>query len=111
MSTITDLTDENFESELAGAELAIVDFYAGWCGPCRMFAPKFKRLAKKYTQVRFFKLNGEEAPNARKTVTIDTLPYFAAYKNGELLGGFSTQKEDKFVEFFEGHFGPAPEEA
>lgn len=107
MSTVTDLNDDTFEAEIAQSDLAIVDFYAGWCGPCRMFAPKFKRLAKTYTHVRFFKLDGEQSPNARKTVQIDTLPYFAAYKNGELVGGISTQKEDKFVEFVEAHFGPA----
>lgn len=108
MSTVSDLTDENFETALAEADLAVVDFYAGWCGPCRMFAPKFKRLAKTYTHISFFKLNGEQAPNARKTVQIDNLPYFGVYKNGELIAGLSTAKEDAFKAFLEEHFGPAP---
>ena len=43
---VTDLNDDNFEAELAASELAVVDFYAGWCGPCRMFAPKFRRLSE-----------------------------------------------------------------
>ena len=103
---VIDLNDENFEKELAQAELAVVDFYAGWCGPCRMFAPKFRRLSEDPRfagKVKFFKLNGEEAPNARKTVTIDNLPYFGVYRAGAFVTGQSTAKEDAFVALVEAH--------
>ena len=103
---VTDLNDDNFEAELAASELAVVDFYAGWCGPCRMFAPKFRRLSEdaRYAgRVRFFKLNGEDAPNARKTVTIDNLPYFGVYREGAFVAGQSTAKEDAFVALVEAH--------
>lgn len=105
---VTDLNDDNFEAELAASELAVVDFYAGWCGPCRMFAPKFRRLSEdaRYAgRVRFFKLNGEDAPNARKTVTIDNLPYFGVYRSGSFVAGLSTGKEDAFVEFLDAQLG------
>lgn len=98
---ITDLNDDNFGQELEQCELAVVDFYAGWCGPCRMFAPKFRRLSEDPRfagKIKFFKLNGEDAPNARKTVTIDNLPYFGVYRNGSFVAGKSTAKEDVFVE-------------
>ena len=42
---VEDLTDETFESRLRETELAVVDFYAGWCGPCMLFKPKFRRLS------------------------------------------------------------------
>lgn len=102
---VTDLTDDTFAGALADSELAIVDFYAGWCGPCIMFGPKFKRISKDYPHINFFKVDGESAPEARKTVTIDNLPYFGIYKNGEFIEGKSLSDEAKFREFLESHFG------
>jgi thiol-disulfide isomerase/thioredoxin len=102
---VTVLDDDNFQAELEGAELAVVDFYAGWCGPCIMFKPKFKRISNDYPHVRFFMVNGEKAPAARKTVQIDNLPFFGFYRNGELVEGKSMSKEDVFRETLEGHFG------
>ena len=101
---VTDLNDENFSSALKACELAVVDFYAGWCGPCRMFAPKFRRLSEdeRYAgRVQFFKLNGEEAPEARKSVTIDNLPYFGVYRSGVFVAGKSAGKEEAFVAFLD----------
>lgn len=100
-----DLTDADFAEKLAAAPAAIVDFHAGWCGPCIMFKPKFKRIADDYPHVAFFMVDGEKAPAARKTVQIDNLPFFAAYRNGEKLEGFSTSSEEKFRELVEKHFG------
>lgn len=99
------LDDSNFEEEIAGTERAVVDFYAGWCGPCIMFAPKFKRISEDYPHVTFFKLDGEKAPKARKTVKIDNLPYFGIYENGEFVEGRSMSKEEPFRAFVEEHFG------
>lgn len=103
-----ELTDDDFQRELGAAELAVVDFHAGWCGPCIMFKPKFKRISGDYPHVSFFMVDGEKAPEARKTVQIDNLPFFAVYRNGELVEGFSTANEDKFRELVERHFGKAP---
>jgi len=102
---VTTLDDSSFEDALASSDLAIVDFYAGWCGPCIMFGPKFKRISKDYPHVQFFKVDGENAPEARKTVTIDNLPYFGIYRNGEFVEGRSLSDEAAFREFVESHFG------
>ncbi len=102
------LDDSNFNDSIAGEGVAVVDFYAGWCGPCRMFAPKFKRLSEDERfkdKISFYKLDGEKAPEARKTVQIDNLPYFAIYKNGEFVAGKSTAKEETFTAFLEEHLG------
>jgi thiol-disulfide isomerase/thioredoxin len=100
---VEDLDDTNFEAAIKDADLAVVDFYAGWCGPCRMFKPKFKRLSGEYGNMKFYKLDGEKAPEARKTVQIDNLPYFAIYKNGEFVAGMSTAAEQGFRKFIEEH--------
>ena len=101
------LDDGNFASRLAEAELAVVDFYAGWCGPCMLFKPKFNRLSDEYPNIRFFVCDGEKAPESRKTVEIPSLPYFGLYRSGKLVGGFSTTKEDGFREYLVEHFGDA----
>jgi thiol-disulfide isomerase/thioredoxin len=108
---VTDLNDDTFQNELAGSGIAVVDFHAGWCGPCIMFKPKFKRISNDYPHVRFFAVDGEEAPNARKTVQIDNLPYFGFYRDGQLIEGLSTSKEEVFRAAVERHFGARPEGA
>lgn len=105
---VTDLDDSSFQTSIADASMAVVDFYAGWCGPCIMFGPKFKRISKDYPHIQFFKVDGETAPEARKTVTIDNLPYFGIYKDGEFVEGKSLSDEAKFREFVETHFGKEP---
>ncbi len=107
---VEDLDDDTFEPKLKAAERAVVDFYAGWCGPCMLFKPKFRRLSDEYRHVSFFVLDGEMAPNARKTVNIENLPYFGIYENGEFVEGFTTTREAGFREFIEKHFGK-PDEA
>jgi thiol-disulfide isomerase/thioredoxin len=102
---ITDLTDDTFADSLAASSLSIVDFHAGWCGPCIMFKPKFKRISADYPDMHFFMLDGEKHPNARQTVTIDNLPFFAIYRDGVFAEGLSTTKEDVFREFIERHLG------
>ena len=101
---VTVLTDEDFETTLAQSERAVVDFYAGWCGPCIMFKPKFRRISKDYEHVDFFMVDGEAAPQARKSVQIDNLPFFGFYRNGELIDGQSTSEEPNFRALVESHF-------
>jgi thioredoxin 1 len=105
---VEDLDDATFEEKLAGAERAVVDFYAGWCGPCMLFKPKFARLSDEYPHVRFFVCDGEKAPESRKTVEIPSLLFFALYENGKRVDGFTTAKEEGFREMLEARFGKAP---
>ena len=102
---VTILDDTNFEQELATADQAVVDFYAGWCGPCIMFKPKFKRISNDYPDVTFFMLDGQKAPNARKSVQIDNLPFFGVYRKGEFVVGKSMSDEAAFRAFLDTHFG------
>ena len=99
------LDDSNFNAALSAPGLAVVDFYAGWCGPCRMFAPKFKRLSDAYAGVRFYKLDGEKAPTARQSVKIDNLPFFAVYRDGVFVEGLSTSEEAGFRALLDRHVG------
>ena len=104
---VEELSDDDFEAKVGSSERAVVDFYAGWCGPCMLFKPKFRRLSDEYPHVQFFVCDGEKAPNARKTVQIENLPYFGIYQSGRFVEGFTTTKEDGFREFLDKHFGRA----
>ena len=70
-----------------------------------MFKPKFKRISGDYEAMSFYMLDGEANPTSRQTVTIDNLPYFAIYRDGQFVEGLSTTKEDVFREFVERHLG------
>lgn len=95
--------DSNFANQLKENEKVIVKYYADWCGSCRLFAPKFRRLSddERFTGVTFLDVNAEKSPEARKAAGVDNLPFIAVFKNGELVEGSSTSKEDYVVGLLE----------
>ena len=97
------LTDTDFANNLAQHDKVIVKYYADWCGSCKLFAPKFKRLSndERFAGVEFIEVNAETNPEARKAAGVDNLPFIATFKNGQLLKGDSTSKEEYVVEMLE----------
>jgi thioredoxin 1 len=97
------VTDSDFESKLKENNKVVVKYFADWCGSCRLFAPKFKRLAsdERFTGVTFLDVNAEQSPEARKKAGVTTLPYFAVFKNGELVDTLSSSKEEAVVELLQ----------
>ncbi|TVR76093.1 MAG: thioredoxin [Chitinophagaceae bacterium] len=96
-------TDNDFENALADNKLVIVKYFADWCGSCRLFTPKFKRLSEdeRYKDITFLDVNAEKSPEARKKAGVDNLPFFGTFKNGELIEGTATTKEEKLVEMLD----------
>ncbi len=92
--------DEVFKTQLASNAKVVVKYYADWCGSCKLFSPKYKRLSgdERFTDILFLDINAEHNPESRKIAGVDTLPYFAVFKNGELIKALSTTKEENFVE-------------
>lgn len=89
-------TDNDFEALLKANQNVVVKYYADWCGACKLFAPKFKRHAndENNADVLFLDVNAEENETARKLGGVDNLPYLATFKNGVLLEGAATSKEE-----------------
>ena len=84
MSTI-DLTFDTFESTLTGSEIVLVDFWASWCGPCRMFAPIFEAASETYPDITFAKVDTETERELAAAAKISSIPTLMAFKNGPLV--------------------------
>lgn len=97
---VIEATDENFSDELNTHSNVIVKYYADWCGSCRLFNPKFKRLSgdDRFDGVTFLNVNAEKNENARKAAGVTNLPYFAVFKDGQLLDSVASSKEDVVVD-------------
>lgn len=83
-------TEANFEAEVLGSELPVlVDFYADWCGPCKMMAPVIEKLASEYDgKLKVGKLNVDEAMPVAQKYRVASIPNFIIFKNGEPMANF-----------------------
>lgn len=79
------ITQDTFELELTKAGILVVDWWAPWCGPCRMFAPIFERAAKAHPEARFGKINTEEQPELSAAMDIRSIPSVMIFRDGILL--------------------------
>ena len=80
------LNDANFAGETAKYPIILVDFWAPWCGPCRMVAPVIDQLAKEYAgRVVFGKLNVDESPRGAGTFGVQSIPTMMIFKAGKAV--------------------------
>lgn len=81
------IRDDNFEAEVLKSDLPVlVDFYADWCGPCKMMSPIIAQLAEEYEgAVKVCKCNTDEAVVTALTYRIQAIPMFMLFKNGEVV--------------------------
>lgn len=98
--SVNQISDTEFQEQLTAHSKVVVKYYADWCGSCKLFAPKFKRLAtdERFQGIAFLDVNAEKSPIARKAAGVTNLPYFAIFQNGQLVEAVSTSKEDAVVE-------------
>ena len=91
---VATITDIEFEDQVVGSEIPVlVDFYADWCGPCKMAEPVLEELSEDYEgKVSFVKINIDESQEHAQKYSIMSIPTTILFKNGEEVGrqtGFS----------------------
>ena len=78
------ITKENFDSEVVKADgTVLVDFWATWCGPCRMLSPIVDAVASEHPEIEGGNINGDEQPERAQQFGIMSIPTLIVFKNGE----------------------------
>jgi thioredoxin 1 len=87
MGDLSVVTDANFADDVLGSDKPVlVDFWAEWCGPCRMVTPILEDIASTHSEaVTFVKLNVDENPKTAAALAITSLPTLAVFQNGEMV--------------------------
>jgi thioredoxin 1 len=85
MSSATAVTDASFEQDVLKSDVPVlVDFWAPWCGPCRMVAPIVDEIAKEFDgKIKVFKLNTDENPNVASQYGIRSIPTLMIFQGGQ----------------------------
>lgn len=100
MANITEVGDKDFNEEVLNSALpVVVDFWAPWCGPCRILSPVVEELALEYTgKIKITKMNTDENPSTPGKYMIFSIPTLIFFKNGkpiDQLVGIHSQEEIK----------------
>ena len=102
--TVSEVTDSNFQAEVIESELPVlVDFWAPWCGPCRMVAPVVEEIAQERgEQLKVVKLNIDENQNTAMQFNVLSIPTLMVFRNGEVaktvIGAYPKRKLEAELE-------------
>ncbi len=103
MSDLTNVTDSNFQAEVIESETpTLVDFWAPWCGPCRVVAPVLEEIAQERDNLRVVKLNVDENQRTAAQFGVLSIPTMILFKNGQpaktIIGAYPKKKLEAELE-------------
>ena len=81
---VMELNSSNFDDALFKNKLMLVDFWAEWCGPCKSMHPIFSRMAKKYSHIRFARVNIDDSQNIATKFNVQSIPTFIMFDHGKV---------------------------
>jgi thioredoxin 1 len=101
MATV-DITGEQFASTIEGNDIVLVDFWAEWCGPCRQFAPTYRTVSEKHSDVLFAKVDTEAEQQLAAEAGITSIPTLMAFREKVLVfsqpGALNAQQLEQVVD-------------
>ncbi|HEX2743897.1 MAG TPA: thioredoxin domain-containing protein [Streptosporangiaceae bacterium] len=83
MSTVA-VTEDTFEDTVTGPGITLIDWWASWCGPCRMFAPVYQAASEKHPDITFGKVDTEDQGGLAAAARITSIPTLMAFRDGVL---------------------------
>lgn len=98
----TDLTQESFEKTIQDNDIVLVDWWADWCGPCKMFAPVYEDISGKHDDIVFGKIDTEDQQQLAAAAGISSIPTLMAFRENVLVfsqpGAINAQQLDQLIE-------------
>ena len=82
---LVNLTKDNFDEMVSGSEIAVLDFWAPWCGPCKQFGPIFEKVSQEYPDILFGKINTEEEQELSGHFQIQSIPTVMVLRDNIVL--------------------------
>ncbi|MDH7475984.1 MAG: thioredoxin [Microgenomates group bacterium] len=97
---VINVSKDNFQKEVLEEKgVVLVDFYADWCGPCRITGPIIEELAEENKNIKFVKVNVDKNPDLAGLYSVFSIPTFIIFKNGQIVNQFmGALPKEKFLE-------------
>lgn len=101
--TVIDINKKNYEAIISGDKPVLIDFFASWCGPCRMVLPLIDEIARERDDIVVGKVNVDAEPDLASTFGVLSIPTLVVVKNGEIVNqAVGARPKSQILELLEG---------